>query len=125
MKDPEITHPGSFASAKENPGPADLIDKEECRSIPKGDVYDGPLQKNADDVKGGVGEYFTPRALSRAVVDVMQPQPDEGGQPFTICDSACGTGGFSLAAHDFIRNHNKLDKKQLTFRTRSSYAAWY
>src|SRR2546423_2441494 len=45
----------------------------------------------------------------------MQPQPSEGGQPFTICDPACGTGGFLLIAHDFVRNHNKLDKKQLTF----------
>src|SRR5437899_4546498 len=46
---------------------------------------------------------------------MMQPQPSEGGQPFTICDPACGTGGFLLIAHEFIRNHNKLDKKQLTF----------
>jgi type I restriction enzyme M protein len=45
----------------------------------------------------------------------MQPQPSEGGQPFTICDPACGTGGFLLIAHEFIRDHNKLDKKQLTF----------
>src|SRR6059036_295665 len=97
---------------------ADLIDKEEWSSLDtdvKGDAYEGLLQKNAEDVKGGAGQYFTPRPLIRALVDVMQPQPSEGGQPFTICDPACGTGGFLLAAHDFIRNHNKLDKKQLTF----------
>src|SRR5437773_2737777 len=97
---------------------ADLIDKEEWSSLDtdvKGDAYEGLLQKNAEDVKGGAGQYFTPRPLIRAIVDVMQPQPSEGGQPFTICDPACGTGGFLLAAHDFIRNHNKLDKKQLTF----------
>src|SRR6266496_1179346 len=81
---------------------ADLIDKEEWSSL-------------AEDVKGGAGQYFTPRPLIRAIVDVMQPQPSEGGQPLTICDPACGTGGFLLIAHDFIRNHNKLDKKQLTF----------
>ena len=92
---------------------ADLIDKEEWSSLDtdvKGDAYEGLLQKNAEDVKGGAGQYFTPRPLIRALVDVMQPRPNE-----TICDPACGTGGFLLAAHEFIRNHNKLDKKQLTF----------
>ena len=92
---------------------ADLIDKEEWSSLDtdvKGDAYEGLLQKNAEDVKGGAGQYFTPRPLIRAIVDVMQPQPGE-----TICDPACGTGGFLLIAHEFIRNRNKLDKKQLTF----------
>ena len=92
---------------------ADLIDKEEWSSLDtdvKGDAYEGLLQKNAEDVKGGAGQYFTPRPLIRAIVDVMQPEPNE-----TICDPACGTGGFLLIAHEFIRNHNKLDKKQLTF----------
>ena len=92
---------------------ADLIDKEEWSSLDtdvKGDAYEGLLQKNAEDVKGGAGQYFTPRPLIRAIVDVMQPQPNE-----RICDPACGTGGFLLIAHDFVRNHNKLDKKQLTF----------
>jgi type I restriction enzyme M protein len=92
---------------------ADLIDKEEWSSLDtdvKGDAYEGLLQKNAEDVKGGAGQYFTPRPLIRALVDVMRPQPNE-----IICDPACGTGGFLLIAHDFIRNHNKLDKKQLTF----------
>jgi type I restriction enzyme M protein len=97
---------------------ADLIDKEEWSSLDtdvKGDAYEGLLQKNAEDVKGGAGQYFTPRPLIRAIVDVMQPQPSESGQPFTICDPACGTGGFLLIAHEFVRNHNKLDKKQLMF----------
>src|SRR5437773_653414 len=92
---------------------ADLIDKEEWSSLDtdvKGDAYEGLLQKSAEDVKGGAGQYFTPRPLIRALVDVMQPQPGD-----TICDPACGTGGFLLIAHDFVRNHNKLDKKQLTF----------
>ena len=92
---------------------ADLIDKEEWSSLDtdvKGDAYEGLLQKNAEDVKGGAGQYFTPRPLIRAIVDVMRPSPGE-----VVCDPACGTGGFLLAAHDFIRNNNKLDKKQLTF----------
>jgi len=98
---------------------ADLIDKEEWSSLDtdvKGDAYEGLLQKNAEDVKGGAGQYFTPRPLIRAIVDVMQPQPSESAsRTGIICDPACGTGGFLLIAHDFIRNHNKLDKKQLTF----------
>ncbi len=98
---------------------ADLIDKEEWSSLDtdvKGDAYEGLLQKNAEDVKGGAGQYFTPRPLIRAIVDVMQPQPgDSASRTGVICDPACGTGGFLLIAHEFIRNHNKLDKKQLTF----------
>ncbi len=92
---------------------ADLIDKEEWSSLDtdvKGDAYEGLLQKNAEDVKGGAGQYFTPRSLIQAIVEVMQPKPRE-----VICDPACGTGGFLLAAHDFIRKHHKLDKARLRF----------
>src|SRR3989454_11984358 len=90
----------------------DLIGQESWTAMDadvKGDAYEGLLAKNAEDVKTGAGQYFTPRALIRAIVDVMQPQPSE-----TICDPACGTGGFLLIPHEFIRNHNKLHKKQLT-----------
>src|SRR5437763_2310384 len=76
----------------------------------KGAIYEGLLEKNAQDTKSGAGQYFTPRPLIQAMVDAVRPVPGQ-----TICDPACGTGGFLLAAHDFIRNHNKLDKKQLTF----------
>jgi type I restriction enzyme M protein len=89
---------------------ADLIDSEQWSSLDadvKGDAYEGLLEKNAQDTKSGAGQYFTPRALIRAIVDVMQPGPDE-----TICDPACGTGGFLLAAHDYIAKHHKLDKDE-------------
>src|SRR5713101_4149440 len=88
----------------------DLIDKEQWSSLSadvKGDAYEGLLQKNAEDVKGGAGQYFTPRALIAAIVDVMTPR---SGQ--TICDPACGTGGFLLAAHDFIAKHGELDREK-------------
>ena len=99
---------------------ADLIDKEEWSSLDtdvKGDAYEGLLQKNAEDVKGGAGQYFTPRPLIQAIVEVMQPRPGEGASRTgdTICDPACGTGGFLLAAHDLVRRHHKLDKAQLRF----------
>src|SRR3984957_6346815 len=88
----------------------DLIDKEEWSSLGadvKGDAYEGLLQKNAEDVKGGAGQYFTPRPLIAAIVDVMAPKPGD-----TICDPACGTGGFLLAAHDYLVHHHRLDKAE-------------
>jgi type I restriction enzyme M protein len=88
----------------------DLIDKEQWSSLSadvKGDAYEGLLQKNAEDVKGGAGQYFTPRPLIAALVDVMAPAPG-----LTICDPACGTGGFLLAAHDYLAKHHALDRAQ-------------
>src|SRR3954467_4947165 len=79
---------------------ADLIDREQWSTLDadvKGDAYEGLLEKNAQDTKSGAGQYFTPRPLIQAMVDVMQPRPGE-----TICDPACGTGGFLLAAHNFV-----------------------
>ena len=89
---------------------ADLIDKENWSSLDadvKGDAYEGLLQKNAEDVKGGAGQYFTPRPLIAAIVDVVAPQPGQ-----SICDPACGTGGFLLAAHDYLARHHALDRAQ-------------
>jgi type I restriction enzyme M protein len=76
----------------------------------KGDIYEGLLEKNAEDIKSGAGQYFTPRPLIKAIVEVMRPAPD-----MTICDPACGTGGFLLAAYDFISKHYKLDVEQKRF----------
>ena len=82
----------------------DLIDSENWLSLSadvKGDAYESLLERNAQDVKTGAGQYFTPRPLIQAIVDVMRPAPDT-----TICDPACGTGGFLLAAHDYIAGHH-------------------
>jgi type I restriction enzyme M protein len=76
----------------------------------KGDIYEGLLQKNAEDTKSGAGQYFTPRPLIKAMVEVLQPKP-----MLTICDPACGTGGFLLAAHDYLSNSFQLDKEQKLF----------
>ena len=79
----------------------DLIDKEQWSLLDtdlKGDAYEGLLQKNAEDVKGGAGQYFTPRALIQGIVEVMNLQPGE-----TICDPACGTAGFLVAAGEYLR----------------------
>jgi len=88
----------------------DLIDKEQWMTLDadvKGDAYEGLLEKNAEDTKSGAGQYFTPRALNRAIVDVVRPTPGQ-----TIFDPACGTGGFLLAAHEYISRHYNLDKDE-------------
>lgn len=89
----------------------DLINRERWTGLSgdvKGDAYEGLLEKNAQDTKSGAGQYFTPRALIEAIVDVVRPQPNE-----IICDPACGTGGFLLAAHKYIEDNNPhLDRAQ-------------
>lgn len=64
----------------------------------KGAIYEGLLQKNATESKAGAGQYFTPRPLIKAIVEVMKPTPD-----MTVVDPACGTGGFLLAAYDYMK----------------------
>jgi type I restriction enzyme M protein len=96
----------------------DLINKEKWSSQGvdvKGDAYEELLARGAEDVKSGAGQYFTPRGLVAAMVDCIQPGPDD-----TICDPACGTGGFLLAAHDYIERHHASD---LTPEQRDGLAA--
>jgi len=85
----------------------------------KGEIYEGLLEKNAEDVKGGAGQYFTPRALISAMVDVIQPKPME-----TIGDPACGTGGFFLKTHDYLIEHYQLDKDQKKFLKEETFKGW-
>src|SRR5579875_2034852 len=85
----------------------------------KGTIYEGLLQKNAEDVKGGAGQYFTPRPLISAIVDVIRPKPME-----TIGDPACGTGGFFLKAHEFIETNYNLDRDQKKFLKESAFKGW-
>lgn len=96
----------------------DLIDKEDWAILGtdvKGTIYEGLLEKNAEDTKSGAGQYFTPRALIKAMVECIRPEPMK-----TIADPASGTGGFFLAAYEFIKKSYKLNteqKKFLKFRT--------
>lgn len=73
----------------------------------KSETYEGLLQKNAEDVKSGAGQYFTPRPLIDAIVEVMRPEPG-----IQIMDPACGTGGFLISAHNYIAHQFQLDKEQ-------------
>jgi type I restriction enzyme M protein len=76
----------------------------------KGDIYEGLLERNAEDTKSGAGQYFTPRALIKAMVECVRPEPNK-----SIADPACGTGGFFLAAYDFLVDHYPMDKPQKAF----------
>lgn len=93
----------------------DMIDGTEWVTMEadtKGDIYEGILEKNAEDTKSGAGQYFTPRALIQAMVECVRPEPNK-----TIADPSCGTGGFFMAAYDYITNPDnyQLNKEQKTF----------
>ncbi len=101
---------------------AELIDGETWIGLDidvKGEIYEGLLEKNAQDTKSGAGQYFTPRPLIKAIVDVMRPEPGR-----TLCDPACGTGGFLLAAHDFIAHNYQLDRDQWAYLDHGALHGW-
>lgn len=78
-----------------------LIDGETWMGVNvdvKGAIYEGLLERNAGEVKSGAGQYFTPRPLIQAMVEVVDPSPTE-----SVCDPACGTGGFLLAAYEHMK----------------------
>jgi type I restriction enzyme M protein len=101
----------------------DLIDCENWSAMGadvKGDAYEGLLEKNAQDTKSGAGQYFTPRPLIQAMVDCIAPKPGE-----SICDPACGTGGFLLAAHRHVAQHNaNLTREQKKHFKESALRGW-
>ena len=87
----------------------DLIDQANWFSseIDKGDIYESILQRNGQDKKSGAGQYFTPRPLIDTMVEVTQPSADE-----IVADPACGTGGFLLAAYNYMKEQtNDLAKR--------------
>ncbi len=114
----EIQEPAMLTRLVKN-----LIDSETWLALSadvKGDAYESLLERNAQDVKTGAGQYFTPRPLIQAIVDVMRPGPDT-----TICDPACGTGGFLLAAHDYIVGNNpSMNQGQLAHLQNRSLFGW-
>ena len=94
-----------------------MIGKEQWSTLPadvKGEIYEGLLERNAQDVKGGAGQYFTPRPLIQAMVEVMQPKAID-----TVADPACGTGGFLLAAHDYMAAQASSKKEQRHLKERA------
>ena len=94
-----------------------LIDEEKWLVMDgdvKGAIYESILEKNGQDKKSGAGQYFTPRSLIQAMVDVTRPKIGE-----TVCDPACGTGGFLLAAYDYMKNQSQDKDKQDFLRNKA------
>lgn len=85
----------------------------------KGDMYEGLLEKNAQDTKSGAGQYFTPRDLIKVIVECIHPLPMK-----TIADPACGTGGFFLSAIEHIKNGNTLSHKEQFFLENETFYGW-
>ncbi|WP_431111320.1 N-6 DNA methylase [Variovorax paradoxus] len=93
-----------------------LIDAENWIGLDadtKGDLYEGLLQKNAEDTKSGAGQYFTPRAIIQAMVACVRPQPMK-----KIADPACGTGGFFLIANEWLSGTGQWLKDNATWLQR-------
>ena len=88
-----------------------MIDEEDwlLEGDVKGAIYESILERNGQDKKSGAGQYFTPRPLIKAMVDCARPKITE-----TVCDPACGTGGFLLAAFDYMKNQSQ-DKEKREF----------
>ncbi len=104
----EITRPVQFAQI------IDLIDEEQWLLLQgdvKGAIYESILEKNGQDKKSGAGQYFTPRALISAIVDCIAPRATE-----RVCDPACGTGGFLLAANDYVEKHETSIEQKRRFK---------
>lgn len=94
-----------------------LIDAETWMGLDvdvKGTIYEGLLERNAGEVKSGAGQYFTPRPLIEAIVEVMDPEPAE-----SVHDPACGTGGFLLAAYEHMRNKPAAADRTVATRLRT------
>jgi type I restriction enzyme M protein len=88
----------------------ELIDKQNWSGTGvdiKGDAYEALLAKGAEDMKSGAGQYFTPRPLIAAMVDVMQITADD-----TVADPACGSGGFLLSAFEHAAASKNLSPEQ-------------
>lgn len=84
----------------------------------KGAIYESILEKNGQDKKSGAGQYFTPRPLIKAIVDVIDPKIGE-----TVADPACGTGGFLLSAFEHMKPQSKEISKQLFLKNNALFGA--
>lgn len=84
----------------------------------KGAIYESILEKNGQDKKSGAGQYFTPRALIKAMVEVTDPKITE-----TVADPACGTGGFLLAAFEHMKPQSKEIAKQNFLKNKALFGA--
>ena len=101
-----------------------LIEPETWTSLAadvKGDIYEGLLARSAEESPKGAGQYFTPRPLIAGIVDCVRPTAAD-----RVCDPACGTGGFLLAAREFVLKHEgrELDPDQRKHLRTAFAAGW-
>jgi type I restriction enzyme M protein len=102
----------------------DMIDEEEWSALDvdvKGAAFEGLLEKAASEGKKGAGQYFTPRVLIQTICRLMKPDP-RGHAGFTICDPACGSGGFLICAYEWLVAESKgvfdrADAKRIRTKT--------
>jgi len=118
---PRITNPVNLKRL------INMIDEEDWSSMDvdvKGEAFEGLLERSANEGKKGAGQYFTPRELIRSIVRVMKPDP-RSKKDFTICDPACGTGGFLVLAYDWLIRETKggaLDREDVKrIKTKTYY----
>ncbi|WP_326723515.1 type I restriction-modification system subunit M [Streptomyces sp. NBC_00243] len=130
MEDPATTVGTLFAGSQNRISNDDLLRKLIVNLIDtvdwtgrdiglKGDAFEVLLARSAEDTKTGAGQFFTPRPLVNAIVDVMQPRPTD-----TIADPACGTGGFLIASHRYILEHHFQELSPKEFRALRSGRIW-
>lgn len=99
----------------------DMVDEDNWYMMEgdlKGAIYEKILEKNGQDKKSGAGQYFTPRALISAIVDVVDPKITE-----TVADPCCGTAGFLLAAYEHMKPQSKDVEKQKFLKNNALYGA--
>ncbi len=103
-----------------------MIDEEEWSAMDvdvKGAAFEGLLERAASEGKKGAGQYFTPRVLIKSIVRVMKPDP-RVRPDFTICDPACGTGGFLMCSYEWLVDPTRgaMDRDDITrIKTRTYY----
>lgn len=103
-----------------------LIDETEWTTLDvdvKGEAFEGLLEKAASEGKKGAGQYFTPRVLIQSIVRVMKPDP-RVSKEFTICDPACGSGGFLVSAYEWLMEETKgaIDRREASrIKTKTYY----
>lgn len=98
----------------------DALDWYSARQDGLGDMYEGLLEKNANETKSGAGQYFTPRPLIDSMVALVKPQPGE-----VVQDPAAGTGGFLIAADAYVKAHTDdlfdLSEKEQQFQRQRAF----
>jgi len=98
----------------------DKLDWYNAKTEGLGDMYEGLLEINATEKKSGAGQYFTPRVLINAMVDLMKPSLDD-----VIVDPTAGTGGFLISAHHYIKQHNDINALNETAYDKYQHKTFY